>query len=420
MAIKETTPIPINKASCTFGARKEDARIRVEQDSNLVFKAIKRKLICEEFDKHLLQTGPTAKRFLVHENRLIVKDGVLLRKYYGECGQVTHHQILIPGHLITELLKAIHGQMGKHPGITKMIQECRSNYYYSGLANRNRQWVMQCEVCIKYKRINGRQIRPKMINNTEHVLGPEDILEIDILPNLPNSAGFQNIVTMIDVFSRCLFAYPTQNSTAKTIGRCIVDVMTRHSSLPILILSDKRWSQFRSEVVAEIAHILEIQISHASTKHAQTIGILEKTHASIKTALELSTGERRSMWHKYVQIAIINYDTTYHETPGCEPSTVIHGRIPYNVLDLKLGIKPKWKTTPNSDIAEQLQKQIDDVRATAKDNIMLSYLKYKKYYDRKASAAPLKINDYCYILNPKADNQSTIFGFQNVSGQART
>ena len=119
------------------------------------------------------------------------------------------------------------------------------------------------------------------------------------------------------------------------------------------------------------------------------------------------------MWHKYVQIAVMNYDTTYHETLGCEPSTVFHGRIPYNVLDLKLGIKPKWKTTPNSDITEQLQKQIDEVRATAKDNIMLSYLKYKKYYDRKASAAPLKVNDYCYILNSKADNQSTKFAFQD-------
>ena len=412
LAIKETNPIPINKASYTFGAIKEDARIRVEQDSDPVFKTIKKKLICEEYDKHLLQTDTTAKRLLVHENRLIVRDGILMRKYYGECGQVTHHQILIPEHLITELLKALHGQMGKHPGITKMIQECRSKYYYPGLAKRIKQWVTQCEDCIKYKRINNNQIRPKMINNTEHVLGPEDILEIDILPNLPNSSGYQNIVTMIDVFSRYLFAYPTQDVTAKTIGRCIVDVMTRHAYLPTLILSDKG-SQFRSEIVAEITQILEIQISHASTKHAQTIGILERTHASIKTALKISTGERRSMWHKYVQIAVMNYNTTYHETLGCEPSTVFHGRIPYNVLDLKLGIKPKWKTTPNSNIADQLQKQIDEVRATAKDNIMLSYLKYKKYYDRKASAAPLKVNDYCYILNPKADNQSTKFAFQD-------
>ena len=136
------------------------------------------------------------------------------------------------------------------------------------MAKRIKQWVMQCEDCIKYKRINNSQIRPKMINNTEHVLGPEYILEIDILPNLPNSAGYQNIVTMIDVFSRYLFAYPTQNATARTIGRCIVDVMTRHAYLPTLIISDKG-SQFRSEVVEELTRILEIQISHASTKQLE-------------------------------------------------------------------------------------------------------------------------------------------------------
>ena len=116
---------------------KDDARIRVEQDSDLVFKAIKRKLICEEYDKHLLLANPTAKRLLVHENRLIVKVGILMRKYYRECGQVKHHQILIPEHLFTELLKAILGQMGKHPGIIKMIHECRSKYYNPRLAKIN-------------------------------------------------------------------------------------------------------------------------------------------------------------------------------------------------------------------------------------------------------------------------------------------
>ena len=161
---------------------------------------------------------------------------------------------------------------GKKTGITKMIQECRSKYYHAGLAKRIKQWVLKYEDCIKYKRISNNQITPKMINKTENVLGPEDILGIDILPNLPNSAGYQNIVTMIDVFSRHLFAYPTQNVTTKTIGRCIVDVMTRHANLPTQVLSDKG-SDKGSEVVAEITQILEIQSSHASTKHARTIEI---------------------------------------------------------------------------------------------------------------------------------------------------
>ena len=121
------------------------------------------------------------------------------------------------------------------------------------------------------------------------------------------------------------------------------------------------------------------------------------------------------MWYKYVQIAVMNYNTTYHVTLGCEPSTVFHRRIPYNVLNLKLSIKPKWKTTSNSDIAEQLQKQIDEVRATAKDNVMLSHLEYKKYHYRKASAAPPKIFEYCYILKLKADNQSTTFETSDIA-----
>ena len=108
---------------------------------------------------------------------------------------MSYHQILFPKHLITEPLKAIHGQMGKHPRITKVIQECKSKYYLPGLAKRFKQWVLQCEDCIKYKRINNNQSTPKMFNNTEHVLGPEDILETDILSDLPNSAGYWNIVT---------------------------------------------------------------------------------------------------------------------------------------------------------------------------------------------------------------------------------
>ena len=42
LAIKETIPIPINKASYTFGAINDDACIRVEQDTDLVFKAMKK------------------------------------------------------------------------------------------------------------------------------------------------------------------------------------------------------------------------------------------------------------------------------------------------------------------------------------------------------------------------------------------
>ena len=47
-----------------------------------------------------------------------------------------------------------------------------------------------------------------------------------------------------------------------------------------------------------------------------------------------------------------------------------------------------------------------------KKNIMQSYLKYKAYYDRKANASPLQVDDHCFILNPKADTQATKIPFR--------
>ena len=44
---------------------------------------------------------------------------------------------------------------------------------------------------------------------------------------------------------------------------------------------------------------------------------------------------------------------------------------------------------------------------------MQSYVKYKEYYDRKAKAAALKENDYCFILQPKADHQGSKILFRD-------
>ena len=76
-------------------------------------------------------------------------------------------------------------------------------------------------------------------------------------------------------------------------------------------------------------------------------------------------------------------------------------------------IEPEWKKDNNEDLTDELQKQIAGIHQAAKENLMQSYLKYKQYYDKKATVTPLKVNDYCYVLNPKADNQSMKFTFKD-------
>ena len=103
------------------------------------------------------------------------------------------------------------------------------------------------------------------------------------------------------------------------------------------IISDEG-SAFVSHVIKEVAGVLDLTSKHATTKHARTVGLLERSHSSIKQTLKVETGERRSLWHIYVNIAVLNYNTSYYASIRCEPSRFFHGRIPYNVF--KIGNSP--------------------------------------------------------------------------------
>ena len=46
-----------------------------------------------------------------------------------------------------------------------------------------------------------------------------------------------------------------------------------------------------------------VELKHATMKHAQTIGLLERTHASVKTQLKAATGEFRHNWHKFPPVS---------------------------------------------------------------------------------------------------------------------
>ena len=95
-----------------------------------------------------------------------------------------------------------------------MLQEIRQRYYYPNMAKHVKKWVEGCEECAKDKRVPNATITPELLNLPEWDLGPEDAMQIDLLPNLPPSGGFENVLTAIDVISRYLFAYPLTDASA--------------------------------------------------------------------------------------------------------------------------------------------------------------------------------------------------------------
>ena len=102
----------------------------------------------------------------------------------------------------------------------------------------------------------------------------------------------------------------------------------------------------------------------------------------------------------------------YHTSSECEPSQMFHGRVSYIIFDHKLGLKFITGLVPATDIAEELMRRTQVLYDKTEKNAMQSYIRYKKYYDKKAKAWPVQEKDYCYILQPEADHQGSKIPFR--------
>ena len=103
-----------------------NARIRVEQDVDLVFKNKKLKILGQLHDNILMMIDSRYKNYKANEDPITPKDSLWIRKYFGETGSVKHYQTLIPKYLVNEVLCSLHGEFGKHPGISTTINAHRN------------------------------------------------------------------------------------------------------------------------------------------------------------------------------------------------------------------------------------------------------------------------------------------------------
>ena len=194
--------------------------------------------------------------------------------------------------------------------------------------------------------------------------------------------------------------------TTDLLARALTSIFQRHSYTPTTIICDLG-TAFTSELMSELADLMELQPKHCTLKHAQTKGLLEKNHAPFKQILRINENQSTTDWHRYLDIAFYIHNTTYAPALGCTRSDVFHGRTPVNPPDLRLHNTNLWEKNPKRDSVKKLQDKTTELFDSVKENLMASYLKHK-YYDRKTNATPIKIHQHCLILNHIGTTQVAI------------
>ena len=177
-------------------------------------------------------------------------------------------------------------------------------------------------------------------------------MQIDIVGPF-KSPVYKFVLSGIDVLSKYLFAAPLTNASAESVARELTKMFFVRSYVPKQFLSDLG-SVFRSKLIHELTNLLDIKIGHATLKHPQIIGLVERSHGVFKRILKLNTDGQWANWHKYVPLATFIHNTSYYSSIGCCPSTIFHGREPIKQLDLRFSTKVLEIATAEADFVTTL------------------------------------------------------------------
>ena len=201
-----------------------------------------------------------------------------------------------------------------HPGVTRMwhLVRCR-NLPYS--LEHVKAVIRRCTTCA--------EIKPRFIRQHETLIKatrPFERLSIDFKGPLPTKKRNRYILTMVDEYSRFIFAFPTVDATADSTIECLLSLFSLFG-MPDYIHSD-RGPAFVSQKYQQFLHERGVSTSYSSAYNPRGNGQVERYNGILWRAIRLalhSRGLRVEDWELVLPEALHSLRTllctTTNETP---------------------------------------------------------------------------------------------------------
>ena len=219
---------------------------------------------------------------------MFLEGNVLYRNFYNDTGKELLKHFCVPKHFWKETIYRLHNSNSRtrrhqSNNFATKQQQFRKRFFYPGFTKHFISFIKNCLTRLQLNRVPKNHITPKITH-------------------------FKYVLSGIDVFTKYLSAVSLANGYADIVARELVKVFFQHNYNPKRILSDLG-TNFKWELMSELASILEVKYKHASLKHMQTIGAAERLHGPLQRILKLNTEEQWKDWHNYVPLSTFIHNT---------------------------------------------------------------------------------------------------------------
>lgn len=333
--------------------------------------------------------------------RLVVRHGLLCRKFENLNTRTTYWQIVLPKAFREEFMKVIHsGPTCGHLGFKKTAAAIQSRAYWPSWSSDLALSLKKCHNCARYHRGSP----PKQAELQTPLAGePWERISLDITgPHPRSNRGNTFILTIIDHFSKWGEAFPLPNHTAGTVAKALITHVFSRYGAPVQILSDQG-PEFQSDLFRHLMDWMGIEKLRASPYKPSTNGQVERFHRTLNSMLAKLVDEKQRDWDEHIPFVMMAYRATQHSSTGFSPNRLFLGRENKAPIDLVLGTPSEDGSGANTydDFVLRQQQLADQSHGLVRQQLQRCAERRKATYDLSVKRRQFSPNTWVWYYNPR-------------------
>lgn len=315
---------------------------------------------------------------------------LMVRNNKGQKLNGRKFRIYVPTQLRNTVLTSAHNSHFGRDKLNYLINRC---YFWPGMTRDIAQFCEKCELCFRKKKV---ALPPVALRPMDAITQNGEVLALDITGPLPKSQrGHKYILTMIDLHSCYLTAYPLKITDARQIIAKITEYVCTFG-IPHTFLFDNG-PQFKCQEVHQFIESIGARWRHTSTYSPSSNGRIERRFLTIKNALSCMTVNTRN-WDTMLPWSVLYHNTAENSTTKVAPIILYFGR------DVKLPGEPTlFQTSTHNNLHKDHKKNLEfckKIFEKARRNREKLEAKYPHLH-RKFRTLQLKVGDQVFLKRPE-------------------
>lgn len=339
--------------------------------------------------------GVRVLRLLKQWRKLQIKDGILYRVSKDIVSGQKRYQFIVPSVLTSIVLKGVHDEAG-HQGQFRTLQLARQRFFWAGLEQEVKDYVMKCRRCVLSKSPEPEARAPLESIQT---FSPLELVCIDFWSAEDHRNSNVDVLVVTDHFTRLAHAFPCTNQTAKQVAKRLWNDYFCVYGFPQRIHSD-RGSNFESQLVQELLDIAHVEKSRTTVYHPAGNGSVERFNRTLGAMIRALPPRTKHKWPQMINTLTFSYNCTTHETTGYAPFYLMFGRIPRLPVDVMFGNVLTDENVVDYDAyVSQLRRDLKEAVHVAQKNALREQGHQKRQFDKKVKGPAIAEGDRVLLAN---------------------